>query len=62
MACELIALSDVEPNPGFRCLTDMKKSRGLKIAHLNKINSLSLEIQDKAIDVLTLLETYISAS
>jgi hypothetical protein len=36
LAFALIALSgDVEPNPSFKCLDDIEKARGLKIAHLN---------------------------
>ena len=63
----LIVLSgDVEPNPGFKCLADIKKMRGLKIVHLNicslhnKIDSLRLELQGSAIDIMTLSETWLN--
>ena len=69
MAFALIVLSgDVEPNPGFRCLADIKKTRGLKIAHLNirslrnKTDSLRLELRNNSIDVLTLSETWLNST
>ena len=62
MALILISLAgDVELNPGFRRLADVKNTRSLKIAHLNvqslwnKIDLLRLEqFDNKTIDVLTL--------
>ena len=70
LALALIALSgDVEPNPGFLSLDDIKMTRGLKVAHLNirslrnKIDSLRLEgLDSKTIDVLTLSETWLDDS
>ena len=60
----IILAGDVESNPGFQSIEDIKMSRGLKIAHLNirslknKVDSLCLEgIDKKSIDVLTLSET-----
>ena len=66
----LVALSgDIETNPGFLTLDDIKKNRGLKIAHLkirslrNRTDSLHLEgLNNGAIDVLTLSETWLHNS
>ena len=69
-ALTLIALAgDIESNPGYLTLDDIKTTRGLKIAHLNirslrnKTDSLRLEgIDNKTIDVLTLSETWLDSS
>ena len=62
-------VGDVEVNPGFRRLVDIKSTRGLKIAHLNvrslrnKVDLLRLEQFDNiAIDVLTLSETWLDSN
>ena len=70
LALVLIALSgDVEVNPGFVSLDDLKSIRGLKIAHLNirslrhKSDSLRLEgLDSNMIDILTLSETWLDES
>lgn len=70
VALVLIILSgDVEVNPGFMSLDDVKSIRGLKIAHLNvrslryKSNLLRLEgLDNNTIDVLTLSETWLDES
>lgn len=70
LAIILIALSgDIELNPGFLMLDDMRKTRGLKIAHLNirslrhKVDSLQLEgINNKTVDILTLSETWLDST
>lgn len=67
LALALIALAgDVELNPGYRSLKDMRSSRGLRIAHLNirslrnKLDTLSLEgLDNRTIDILTLSETWL---
>ena len=67
LALALIALAgDVELNPGYRCLEDVRSSRGLRIAHLNirslrnKSDSLRLEgLDSRTIDILTLSETWL---
>ena len=69
-AAILVALAgDVELNPGFRSLADVRKARGLKIVHINirslryKMDSLRMEgIDTKSIDVLSLSETWIDQS
>ncbi|EDO43679.1 predicted protein [Nematostella vectensis] len=68
-ALALIALAgDIESNPGYLALNDIKNTRGLKIAHLNirslinKTDSLRLEgIDSRTIDVLTLSETWLDS-
>ena len=70
LALLLITLAgDVEVNPGFRRLVDIRNARGLKIAHLNvrslrnKVDLLRLEQFDNvAIDVLTLSETWLDSN
>ena len=70
LALLLITLAgDVEVNPGFRRLVDIRNTRGLKIAHLNvrslrnKVDLLRLEQFDNvAIDVLTLSETWLDSN
>ena len=67
LAFALLALAgDVEINPGYRSVADIRKCRGLKIAHLNihslrqKTDSLCLEgLDNKTIDILTLSETWL---
>lgn len=67
LALALIALAgDVELNPGYRSLEDVRSSRGLRIAHLNirslsnKSDSLRLEgLDNRTIDILTLSETWL---
>ena len=67
LALALIALAgDVELNPGYRSLEDVRSSRGLRIAHLNirslrnKLDSLRLEgLDNRTIDILTLSETWL---
>ena len=69
-AATLVALAgDAELNPGYRSLADVRKARGLKIAHLNarslryKMDSLRMEgIDTKSIDVLSLSETWLDQS
>ena len=60
----LALVGDVELNPGYRSLEDVRSSRGLRIAHLNirslrnKSDSLCLEgLDNRTIDILTLSET-----
>ena len=66
-AMALIFLSgDIELNPGFQTLKDIKSTRCLKIAHLN-IRSLrnktdALRLKGIDIDILTLSETWLSDS
>ena len=70
LAMILIALSgDIELNPGFKFLNDIKKNRGLKIAHLNvrslrnKIDQIRLEVLSvNSLDVLTLSETWLDST
>lgn len=70
LASALVALSgDVEVNPGFNCLADIKRNRGLTIAHLNirslrnKIDLIRLELlNETSLDVLTLSETWLDSS
>ena len=70
LALVLISLSgDVEVNPSFMSIDDIKKTRGLKIANLNvrslrhKVDLSTMEGLDKnAIDVLTLSETWLNES
>ena len=65
-ALALIALAgDIESNPGYQTLDDIRNTRGLKIAHLNirslvhKTDSLRLEgIDSKTVDILTLSDNY----
>lgn len=67
-ALALIALAgDIETNPGYQTLEDIRNTRGLKIAHLNirslvnKTDSLRLEgIDSKTVDILTLSETWLN--
>ena len=67
LALALIALTgDVELNPGYRSLEDVRSSRGLRIAHLNirslrnNSDSLLLEgLDNRTIDILTLSETWL---
>ena len=67
LALALIALAgDVELNPGYKCLNDIRNSRGLRIAHLNirslrnKSDTLRLEgLDNRTIDILTLSETWL---
>ena len=67
LALALIALAgDVELNPGYRSLEDVRSSRGLRLAHLNirslrnKSDSLRLEgLDNRTIDILTLSETWL---
>ena len=69
-AMALIFLSgDIELNPGLQTLKDIKSTRDLKTAHLNirnlrnKTDALRLEGKDnRTIDILTLLETWLSDS
>lgn len=69
LAVILIALSgDIESNPDFLMMDDMRKTRGLKIVHLNvrslrhKTDSLQLEgMNNKTVDILTLSETWLDA-
>ena len=66
----LIALAgDIESNPGYQTLDDIRNTRGLKIAHLNirslvhKTDSLRLEgIDSKTLDILTLSETWLEGN
>lgn len=70
LALILITLAgDVELNPGFCHLVDVKNTPGLKVAHLNgwslrnKVELLWLEQFDNiAIDVLTLSETWLDSN
>ena len=70
LALTLIALAgDVELNPGYRSLKDIRSSRGLRIAHLNirslrnKSDTLRLEgLDNRTIDILTLSETWLDDS
>ena len=67
LALARIALAgDVELNPGYRSLEDVRSSRGLKIAHLNirslrnKSDLLSLQgLDNTTIDILTFSETWL---
>ena len=69
-ALALIALAgDIESNPGYQTLDDIRNTRGLKIAHLNirslvhKTDSLRLEgIDSKTVDILTLSETWLDGN
>lgn len=69
-ALALIALAgDIESNPGYQTLDDIRNTRGLKIAHLNirslvhKTDSLRLEgIDSKTADILTLSETWLDGN
>ena len=65
-SCLILLAGDISPNPspGYRSLDEIKRTRGLKIAHLNirslrnKTDSLRLAGFDtKTFDVLTLSET-----
>jgi exonuclease III len=66
----LIRLSgDVELNPGYVNIEDIRNTRGLKISHLNvrslrnKVDILRLELtNESSFDVLTLSETWLDAS
>ena len=65
----LVLAGDIELNPGYVTLNDIKTTQGLKIAHLNirslrnKTDSLRLEgIDNKLIDVLNLSETWLNES
>ena len=66
----LIALAgDIESNPVYQTLDDIRNTRGLKIAHLNirslvhKTDSLRLEgIDSKTVDILTLSETWLDGN
>ena len=66
----LLALAgDIELNPGYRSLVDVRKTRGLKIAHLNirslrqKTDMIRLEgLDNKTFDVLTMSETWLNGS
>ena len=70
LALILITLAgDVELNPGFCHLVDVKNTPGLKVAHLNvrslwnKVDLLRFEWFDNiAIDVLTLSETWLDSN
>ena len=70
MSLALIALSgDVELNPGYRCLADVRKAKGLKIAHFNlrslrnKADMLRIKgLDSKTVDVLTLSKTWLDLS
>ena len=67
LALALMALAgDVELNPGYRSLEDVRSSRGLKTAHLNirslrnKSDSLRLEgLDNRTIGILTFSETWL---
>ena len=67
LALVLIALSgDVESNPGFLVLDDIRKTRGLKIVHINirslrhKTDHLQLEgMNNRTVDILTISETWL---
>ena len=55
-----------QTNPGYWSLDDIRRTRGLKIAHLNirslrqKIDSIRLEgLDNKTIDILSLSETWL---
>ena len=69
-ALALIALAgNIEFNPGYQTLDDIRNTRGLKIAHLNirslvhKTDSLRLEgIDSKTVDILTLSETWLDGN
>ena len=68
MALILLA-GDIERNPGYQTLDDVRSTRGLKIGHLNirslrnKTDSLYLEgIDNKTIDILTLSESWLDDS
>jgi hypothetical protein len=59
----------IELNPGFKFLNDIKKNRGLKIAHLNvcslrnKIDQIRLEVLSvNSLDILTLSETWLDST
>ena len=66
----LLALAgDIELNPGYRSLVDVRKTGGLKIAHLNirslrqKTDMIRLEgLDNKTFDVLTMSETWLNGS
>ena len=65
----LIWLSgDVELNPGYVNMNDIKNTRGLKIGHLNvrslrnKVDMVRSELSKASFDVLTLSETWLDAS
>ena len=66
----LIRLSgDVELNPGYVNIQDIRNTRGLKIGHLNvrslrnKVDMVRLELtKESCFDVLTLSETWLDAS
>ena len=69
-ALALIALAgDIESNPGYQTLDDIRNTRGLKIAHLNirslvhKTDSLRLDgIDSKTVDIVTLSETWLDGN
>ena len=62
----LVLAGDVEINPGYRNLDDIRTTRGLKLVHLNirslrqKADLTRLEgLDNKTIDVITLSETWL---
>ena len=70
-SCLVLLSGDISPNPGpgYRSLDDIKRNRGLKIAHLNirslrhKTDLLRLEgLDTKTLDILTLSETWLDQS
>lgn len=70
-SCLVLLSGDISPNPGpgYRSLDDIKRNRGLKIAHLNirslrhKADLLRLEgLDTKTLDILTLSETWLDQS
>ena len=70
LALSLVALAgDVETNPGQRLLADIRKTCGLKVAHLNvcslrnKMDLLRQDLMnDKTLDVLSLSETWLNTA
>ena len=61
MSTLLAFAGDIELRPGYRSLVDVRKTRGLKIAHLNirslrqKTDMIRLEgLDNKTFDVLTM--------
>ena len=65
-ALALIVLAgDIESNPDYQTLDDIRNTRGLKIAHLNihKTDSLRLQgVDSKTVDILTLSEAWLDGN